>query len=174
MPLTLSIPLPGIRTVVWAPFAGIFLTLGMARLQRFGSVALMIGVKKSSSPVSPSQPLTTFLIQLNLKERSEQHPQSLSQGQKMPPCPGSRPGPKTQALPAGRNYSGTGCTIASADAEFAAVFHPGRRHPLVDQLRSGCSGIVKRKGCGSEGGRAVGLRSWEKVQGARQNVNLTP
>ena len=36
VPLTLSIPLPGIRTVVWAPFAGIFLTLGMARLQRFG------------------------------------------------------------------------------------------------------------------------------------------
>jgi energy-coupling factor transport system substrate-specific component len=31
--LTLSIPLPGIRTVVWAPFAGIFLTLGMARSQ---------------------------------------------------------------------------------------------------------------------------------------------
>jgi len=44
VPLTLSIPLPGIRTVVWAPFAGIFLTLGMARLQRSGSVALMIGV----------------------------------------------------------------------------------------------------------------------------------
>ncbi|MBE9064879.1 hypothetical protein [cf. Phormidesmis sp. LEGE 11477] len=44
VPLTLSIPLPGIRTIVWAPFAGIFLTLGMARLQRSGSVALMIGV----------------------------------------------------------------------------------------------------------------------------------
>ncbi|MEM1242543.1 MAG: hypothetical protein AAGI45_22160, partial [Cyanobacteria bacterium P01_H01_bin.26] len=44
VPLTLSIPLPGIRTVVWAPFAGIFLTLGMARLRRSGSVALMIGV----------------------------------------------------------------------------------------------------------------------------------
>ena len=44
VPLTLAIPLPGIRTVVWAPFAGIFLTLGMARLQRSGSVALMIGV----------------------------------------------------------------------------------------------------------------------------------
>ncbi|MEM1310773.1 MAG: hypothetical protein AAGF98_14995 [Cyanobacteria bacterium P01_H01_bin.153] len=44
VPLTLSIPLPGIRTVVWAPFAGIFLTLGMARLQRPGSVALMVGV----------------------------------------------------------------------------------------------------------------------------------
>lgn len=43
VPLTLSIPLPGIRTIVWAPFAGIFLTLGMARLQRRGSVALMIG-----------------------------------------------------------------------------------------------------------------------------------
>ena len=44
VPLTLSISLPGIQTVVWAPFAGIFLTLGMARLQRSGSVALMIGV----------------------------------------------------------------------------------------------------------------------------------
>jgi energy-coupling factor transport system substrate-specific component len=43
VPLTLSIPLPGIRTIVWAPFAGIFLTLGMARLKRRGSVALMIG-----------------------------------------------------------------------------------------------------------------------------------
>jgi energy-coupling factor transport system substrate-specific component len=44
VPLALSIPLPGIRTIVWAPFAGIFLTLGMARLQRSGSVALMIGM----------------------------------------------------------------------------------------------------------------------------------
>lgn len=43
VPLTLSIPIPGIRTVVWAPFAGIFLTLGMAKLQRSGSVGLMIG-----------------------------------------------------------------------------------------------------------------------------------
>ncbi|WP_414527000.1 hypothetical protein [Nodularia chucula] len=43
VPLTLAIPLPGIRTIVWAPLAGIFLTLGMARLQRRGSVALMIG-----------------------------------------------------------------------------------------------------------------------------------
>lgn len=43
VPLTLGIPLPGIRTVVWAPFAGIFLTLGMARLRQSGSVALMIG-----------------------------------------------------------------------------------------------------------------------------------
>ena len=43
VPLTLSIPLPGVRTIVWAPFAGIFLPLGMARLQRRGSVALMIG-----------------------------------------------------------------------------------------------------------------------------------
>lgn len=43
VPLTLGIPLPGIRTIVWAPFGGIFLTLGMARLQRVGSVALMIG-----------------------------------------------------------------------------------------------------------------------------------
>jgi energy-coupling factor transport system substrate-specific component len=43
VPLTLAIPLPGIRTIVWAPFGGIFLTLGMARLKRSGSVALMIG-----------------------------------------------------------------------------------------------------------------------------------
>jgi energy-coupling factor transport system substrate-specific component len=42
VPLTLGIPLPGIRTIVWAPFGGIFLTLGMARLQRSGSIALMI------------------------------------------------------------------------------------------------------------------------------------
>jgi energy-coupling factor transport system substrate-specific component len=44
VPLTLAIPLPGVRTIVWAPFAGVFLTLGMARLQRSGSVALMIGI----------------------------------------------------------------------------------------------------------------------------------
>jgi energy-coupling factor transport system substrate-specific component len=44
VPLTLAIPLPGVRTIVWAPLAGIFLTLGMARLKRSGSVALMIGV----------------------------------------------------------------------------------------------------------------------------------
>jgi energy-coupling factor transport system substrate-specific component len=43
VPLTIAIPLPGIRTIVWAPLAGIFLTLGMARLQSRGSVALMIG-----------------------------------------------------------------------------------------------------------------------------------
>jgi len=43
VPLVLSIPIPGIRTVVWAPLAGIFLTLAMARLQRSGSVALTIG-----------------------------------------------------------------------------------------------------------------------------------
>jgi hypothetical protein len=33
---------PGLQLLVWAPVAGIFLTLGMARLQRRGSVALMI------------------------------------------------------------------------------------------------------------------------------------
>lgn len=33
---------PFLQLVVWAPFGGIFLTLGMARLQRRGSVALMI------------------------------------------------------------------------------------------------------------------------------------
>lgn len=35
-------PIPGLELVVWGPFGGIFLTLGMARLQRKGSVALMI------------------------------------------------------------------------------------------------------------------------------------
>ena len=43
VPLVGPIPLPGIRTIVWAPLAGIFLTLGMARLQRSGSVALIVG-----------------------------------------------------------------------------------------------------------------------------------
>jgi hypothetical protein len=33
---------PFMELVVWAPFGGIFLTLGMARLQKRGSVALMI------------------------------------------------------------------------------------------------------------------------------------
>lgn len=33
---------PGLQLLAWAPLAGIFLTLGMARLQRRGSVALMI------------------------------------------------------------------------------------------------------------------------------------
>jgi hypothetical protein len=33
---------PGLKIVAWAPLGGIFLTLGMARLQRRGSVALMI------------------------------------------------------------------------------------------------------------------------------------
>ncbi len=33
---------PFLQLVAWAPFGGIFLTLGMARLQRRGSVALMI------------------------------------------------------------------------------------------------------------------------------------
>lgn len=33
---------PPLQLLVWAPFGGIFLTLGMARLQRHGSVALMI------------------------------------------------------------------------------------------------------------------------------------
>ncbi len=36
------VPLPFLDLVMWAPFGGIFLTLGMARLQRRGSVALMI------------------------------------------------------------------------------------------------------------------------------------
>jgi energy-coupling factor transport system substrate-specific component len=33
---------PGFQLLAWAPLGGIFLTLGMARLQRRGSVALMI------------------------------------------------------------------------------------------------------------------------------------
>ncbi|MEE3715712.1 hypothetical protein V2H45_03010 [Tumidithrix elongata RA019] len=33
---------PGLQLLLWAPLGGIFLTLGMARLQRRGSVALMI------------------------------------------------------------------------------------------------------------------------------------
>ncbi|UBF27928.1 MptD family putative ECF transporter S component [Kovacikia minuta CCNUW1] len=33
---------PGFQLLAWSPFAGIFLTLGMARLQRRGSVLLMI------------------------------------------------------------------------------------------------------------------------------------
>lgn len=33
---------PGLQLLAWAPLGGIFLTLGMARLQRRGSVALMI------------------------------------------------------------------------------------------------------------------------------------
>src|SRR5579883_238261 len=33
---------PGLQLLFWSPLAGIFLTLGMARLQRRGSVALMI------------------------------------------------------------------------------------------------------------------------------------
>ncbi|MGA7936735.1 MAG: MptD family putative ECF transporter S component [Kovacikia sp.] len=33
---------PGFQLLAWSPLAGIFLTLGMARLQRRGSIALMI------------------------------------------------------------------------------------------------------------------------------------
>jgi energy-coupling factor transport system substrate-specific component len=33
---------PGLQLLAWAPLGGIFLTLGMARLQRRGSVAVMI------------------------------------------------------------------------------------------------------------------------------------
>ena len=33
---------PGLKLLAWAPLGGIFLTLGMARLQRRGAVALMI------------------------------------------------------------------------------------------------------------------------------------
>jgi energy-coupling factor transport system substrate-specific component len=43
-PFASAIPLPGATTIAWAPFAAIFLTLGMARLRRSGAVALMAGV----------------------------------------------------------------------------------------------------------------------------------
>ncbi len=33
---------PGLKLLAWAPLGGIFLTLGMARLQKRGSIALMI------------------------------------------------------------------------------------------------------------------------------------
>ncbi|WP_287127376.1 hypothetical protein [Candidatus Cyanaurora vandensis] len=42
-PIAQIIPIPGIRTILWAPLAGIFLTLGMARLQRPGTVFLILG-----------------------------------------------------------------------------------------------------------------------------------
>lgn len=37
------VPVPFLELTAWAPFGGAFLTLGMARLQRRGSVILMIG-----------------------------------------------------------------------------------------------------------------------------------
>ncbi|AGY59995.1 hypothetical protein [Gloeobacter kilaueensis] len=43
-PLASTIPLPGATTIAWAPFAAIFLTLGMARLRRPGALALICGV----------------------------------------------------------------------------------------------------------------------------------
>jgi energy-coupling factor transport system substrate-specific component len=45
---------PFFELVAWAPFGGIFLTLGMARLQRRGSVALMISpLALLLAPISP-------------------------------------------------------------------------------------------------------------------------
>jgi len=41
-PIAALIPVPGIRTILWAPLAGIFLTLGMARLRRAGAVTLIL------------------------------------------------------------------------------------------------------------------------------------
>ncbi len=38
----LMIPLPGARAILWAPFAGVFLTLAMARLRHVGAVFLVI------------------------------------------------------------------------------------------------------------------------------------
>ncbi len=53
-------PIPGLQLVAWAPFGGIFLTLGMARLQRRGSVALMIlPLAVLLAPLSPA--ITLYL-----------------------------------------------------------------------------------------------------------------
>ncbi|WP_218080204.1 hypothetical protein [Anthocerotibacter panamensis] len=41
-PIAALIPIPGIRSILWAPLAGIFLTLGMARLQRPGTLLLIL------------------------------------------------------------------------------------------------------------------------------------
>jgi energy-coupling factor transport system substrate-specific component len=54
------IPVPGIRTILWAPMAGVFLTLGMARLRKFGAVVLMV------SPVGLLLGLINPLISLVL------------------------------------------------------------------------------------------------------------
>lgn len=55
------VPVPFLQLVVWAPFGGIFLTLGMARLQRRGSVALMIfPLALLLAPLSPA--ITLYLV----------------------------------------------------------------------------------------------------------------
>ncbi|MFE4106801.1 hypothetical protein [Almyronema epifaneia] len=51
---------PFLQLVAWAPIGGIFLTLGMARLQRRGSVALMIlPLALLLAPISPA--ITLYL-----------------------------------------------------------------------------------------------------------------
>ncbi len=51
---------PFLELVAWAPIGGIFLTLGMARLQRRGSVALMIlPLALLLTPISPA--ITLYL-----------------------------------------------------------------------------------------------------------------
>lgn len=51
---------PFLELVAWAPIGGIFLTLGMARLQRRGSVALMIlPLALLLAPISPA--ITLYL-----------------------------------------------------------------------------------------------------------------
>ncbi|MEO0377398.1 hypothetical protein C1752_11496 [Acaryochloris thomasi RCC1774] len=55
------VPVPFLDLVIWAPFGGIFLTLGMARLQRRGSVALMIlPLALLMLPLSPL--ITLYLV----------------------------------------------------------------------------------------------------------------
>lgn len=52
---------PFLDLVVWAPFGGIFMALGMARLQRRGSVALMIlPLALVLAPLSPF--ITLYLV----------------------------------------------------------------------------------------------------------------
>ena len=56
---------PFMQLVFWAPVGGIFLTLGMARLQRRGSVALMIlPLALLLTPLSPVITLYLFLTTL--------------------------------------------------------------------------------------------------------------
>ena len=56
---------PPLQLVAWAPIGGIFLTLGMARLQRRGSVALMIlPLALLLTPISPAITLYLFLTAL--------------------------------------------------------------------------------------------------------------
>lgn len=63
VPLAAGIPLPAARTIAWAPLGGIFLTLGMARLQNRGSIALIIApMALLFSPIPPPFILTSFLV----------------------------------------------------------------------------------------------------------------